>query len=101
MNNSLSSAFATTRNFALLEAVIGVERPLASAGGGLSIQPVGREHHEDEVGVELLLFVLHTVQLVIVRFHTCRSESVSLEDTKKNCAEIKRIVPRAVRMSVL
>lgn len=68
---------------ALLEAVIGVECPLASAGGGWDIQPVGREHHEDEVGVELLLLFFHTVQ-IIVWVHTCRSESVSLENIPTN-----------------
>lgn len=71
----------------LLEAVIGVKCPLAPAGGGLGIQPVGWEHHEDEVRVELLLGFFH----VIVRIHTCRSDSVSLEDTKNNCPKIQKI----------
>lgn len=67
------------RRDALLEAVIGVKRPLAPAGGGLGIQPVGWEHHEDEVGVELLLLLFH-VPDIIRWFHTCRSEiSVRLE----------------------
>lgn len=54
----------------LLEAVIGVKCPLAPAGGGLSIQPVGWEHHEDEVGVELLLLFSDAAGIV-VRLHTC------------------------------
>lgn len=63
------------RRGALLEAVIGVKRPLASAGGGLGIQPVGREHHEDEVGEEL------SPAAAILWFHTCRSNiSVRQED---------------------
>lgn len=57
----------------------------------MDIQPVGREHHEDEVGVELLLLFFHTAQIIIVWFHTCRSESVSLEDTKKHCRERPKI----------
>lgn len=57
------------REGALLEAVIGVKCPLAPAGGGLSIQPVGWEHHEDEVGVELLLLFSDAAD--IVWFHTC------------------------------
>lgn len=74
--------FSRRMKCALLEAVIGVECPLAPAGGGWGIQPVGREHHEDEVGVELLLLFFHTVQ--ILWFHTCRSESVSLENRPTN-----------------
>lgn len=67
------------RRGALLEAVIGVKRPLAPAGGGLGIQPVGWEHHEDEVGVELLLLLSHAAD-IILWFHTCRSDmSVRLE----------------------
>lgn len=54
----------------------------------MGIQPVGREHHEDEVGVELLLLFFHTAIIVIVRFHTCMSKSVSLENAKKNCTKI-------------
>lgn len=72
------------RKRALLKAVIGVERPLAPAGGGLGIQPVGRQHHEDEVGVELLLLFSHTAQLVIVRLHACRREPVSSGNVTKN-----------------
>lgn len=63
----------------LLEAVICVERPLAPAGGGVDVQPVGREHHEDEVGVELLLLLLPGL-VVVVWLHTCGSDSVSLEE---------------------
>lgn len=58
------------REGALLEAVIGVKCPLAPAGGGLGIQPVRWEHHEDEVGVELLLLFSHAADIV-VWFHTC------------------------------
>lgn len=58
------------REGALLEAVIGVKCPLAPAGGGLSIQPVGWEHHEDQVGVELLLMFSDTADIV-VWLHTC------------------------------
>lgn len=75
----------------LLEAVICVEGPLAPAGGGVDVKPVGREHHEDEMGVELLLLLFHAAQIVIVWFHTCGSESVSLEDTKKNCRGAPKI----------
>lgn len=58
------------REGSLLEAVIGVKCPLAPAGGRLDIQPVGWEHHEDEVGVELLLLFPHAAD-VVVWFHTC------------------------------
>lgn len=81
--------FSRTRKSSLLEAVIGVKCPLAPAGGGLGIQPVGREHHEDEVGVELLLLFFSLI--IIVRFHTCRSESVSPENTRKSCAKLQKI----------
>lgn len=74
----------------LLEAVIGVKCPLAPAGRGVGIQPVGREHHEDEVGVELLLLLFHTALVVIVCFHTCRGESVSLEHTIKKTDQKKK-----------
>lgn len=75
--------FSRVRKCALLEAVIGVKCPLAPAGRGLGIQPVGREHHEDEMGVELLLLFFHTAHGVVFCFHTCRSKSVSLEDIQK------------------
>lgn len=69
------------REGALLEAVIGVKCPLAPAGGGLSIQPVGWEHHEDEVGVELLLLFSDATDIV-VWFHTCGGDIfVSLAET--------------------
>lgn len=87
----MSITFSRAGKCALLEAVIGVKCPLAPAGGGLGIEPVGREHHEDEVGVERLLLFFQTVMIVKVRFHTCRSESVSLEDTERNCTKIQRI----------
>lgn len=64
------------RRCVLLEAVIGVERPLPPARGELGIQPVGGQHHEDEVGVELLLLFFHTAQIVIVRLRTCRRQSL-------------------------
>lgn len=45
----------------------------------MGVQPVGREHHEDEVGVELLLLLSHTADIVLW-FHTCKSDiSVRLE----------------------
>lgn len=69
------------REGALLEAIIGVKCPLAPAGGGLSIQPVGWEHHEDEVGVELLLLFSDAAD-VVVWFHTCGGDIlVSLAET--------------------
>lgn len=80
---------------ALLEAVIGVKCPLAPAGRRLGIQPVGREHHEDEVGVELLLLFFRTAHFLVVCFHTCRGKSVSLEDhreEKKTAKKCQRFV---------
>lgn len=69
------------REGALLEAVIGVKCPLAPAGGGLSIQPVGWEHHQDEVGVELLLLLFDAADIV-AWFHTCGGDIlVSLAET--------------------
>lgn len=65
------------RRVSLLEAVIGVERPLAPAGGGVHVQPVGWKHHEDEVRVQLLL-LLFRGGIVVVYVHTCGSDSVSL-----------------------
>lgn len=66
----------------LLEAVISVMCPLAPAGGRLGVEPVGREHHEDEVGVELLLLLFQTAQvqaalLVVFDFHTCKGKMVT------------------------
>lgn len=72
------------RRDALLEAVIGVKRPLAPAGGGLGIQPVGWEHHEDEVGVELLLLLPHAAD-VVLRFHTCRGDTSVRPPTPSAC----------------
>jgi len=50
----------------------------------LGIQPVGREHHEDEMWVELLLLLFHTAQVFVVGFHACGRQSRSLQDTEKN-----------------
>lgn len=74
MNNCASSPlqFSRGRKWALLKAVIGVECPLAPAGGGVDVQPVGRNHHEDEVRVQLLLLLFRTAQIIIVSFHACR-----------------------------
>lgn len=71
------------RKCALLEAVIGVKCPLSPAGGGLGIQPVGREHHQDEVGVQLLLLFFRPAQIFKISLHTCRHKSVGKQETKK------------------
>lgn len=58
----------------------------------MDVQPVGREHHEDEVGVELLLLLFPGL-VVVVWLHTCRSDSVSLEegeDTERERAREKK-----------
>lgn len=67
--------FPGVRKWALLEAVIGVKCPLASAGGRLGIQPVWREHHQDKVGVQMLLSFCRTAQIIIFAIHTCRTKS--------------------------
>ena len=61
----------------LREAVIGVECPLAPAGRGLGVQPVRGQHHEDQVGVHLLLLLLQTAHvqadlLLVLRLHSCK-----------------------------
>lgn len=78
MHHLFRREFKEVRKVSLLEAVIRVERPLAPAGGGVDVQPVRWEHHEDEVGVQLLL-LLFRGRIVVVYIHTCRSDSVSLE----------------------
>lgn len=86
----------------LLEAVICVERPLAPAGGGVDVQPVGREHHEDEVGVQLLLLLFPGL-IVVVWLHTCGSDSVSLEegeDTEREKKRRRRTLLRVVKTPV-
>lgn len=65
----------------LLEAVIGVKCPLAPTGRGLGVQPVGWQHHEDEVRVELLLWF--ELSFLVFWFHTCNRTSVSLEAITK------------------
>lgn len=49
----------------------------------MDVQPVGWEHHEDEVGVQLLL-LLFWGRVVVVYIHTCGSDSVSLEGRRKH-----------------
>lgn len=74
---------SSVRRWTLLEAVIGVKCPLASAGRRLGVQPVRRQHHEDEVGVELLLLFFHQSQLVGVGLHTCRGRTTEITGERR------------------
>lgn len=67
----------------------------------MGIQPVGREHHEDEVGVELLLLFFHTVHVVVVCFHTCGRRQVSLEDAMQKAASNTEDLSRTAKTSAL
>lgn len=65
----------------LRETVVCVQRPLASACG-LSVQAVGWDHHEDEVGQVLLLFLVQVIQIqalvLLISIHALITDTIEV-----------------------